>query len=138
MPPIPASTTSVSRTMVWTGRILSGLGAGLMLVDSLVKVLKLAPAVKGTAELGFPPESVMVLGILELAGTLLYLFPRTTLLGAIVLTGYLGGAIATHVRLSNPLFTHVLSPTYIALLIWGGMYLREERLRTLMMTRVTV
>lgn len=136
MPPSSASITSAPRARVWSGRILSGLGAGLMLVDSIVKVLKLAPAVQGTAELGFPPDSVLMLGALELTSTLLYLIPRSSLLGAILLTGYLGGAVATHVRLSNPLLTHVLSPTYIALLIWGGLYLREERLRALMTTRV--
>lgn len=135
MASIPALPRSRSTAKVWTARILTGLGAAFMLADSIVKVLKLAPAVKGTAELGFPPESVAILGAVELACTVLYLIPRTSMLGAILVTGYLGGAIATHVRLSNPLFTHVLFPSYIALLLWAGLYLRDDGLRRLIPAR---
>lgn len=133
----PASPRSSTSGKVWTARALSGLGAAFMLTDSIVKVLKLAPAVQGTAELGFPPDSVVILGVVELACTVLYLVPRTSMLGAILITGYLGGAIATHVRLSNPLFTHVLFPSYIALLMWGGLYLRDDGLRKLIPARTT-
>jgi hypothetical protein len=99
--------------------------------DTGLKVLRLAPAVEGTTVLGYPAESVMWIGVIELICLVLYLVPRTTVLGALLMTGYLGGAIATHVRISSPLLTHTLFPIYVALLLWGGVYLREERLRAL-------
>jgi hypothetical protein len=96
-----------------------------------VKLLQLAPAVEGTAKLGFPPDSVFIIGLLELACVVLYAYRRTSMLGAVLLTGYLGGALATHFRLGDPLFTHVLFPTYVASFAWGGLYLRDARLRGL-------
>ena len=107
--------------------------AGLFLTfDTVLKVLKLGPAVEGTVTLGYPVDSVRVIGVIELVCLVLYLAPRTSVLGALLLTGYLGGAIATHVRIGNPLFTHILFPIYIALFVWGGLYLREPRLRELL------
>ena len=132
------SASNVSSAQRWTARVLAGLAVAFLLMDSAMKVLQLAPAVKGTAELGFPPESVLALGVVQLLCTILYLIPRTSLLGAILLTGYLGGAVATHVRLGNPLFSHVLFPTYVALLVWGGLYLRDVRLRQLISFRTPV
>ncbi|MEP6833220.1 MAG: DoxX family protein [Gemmatimonas sp.] len=132
MPAFPASPARL-----WTARIFAGVSVAFLLMDSMMKVLKLAPAVKATAELGFPAESVIVLGIVQLVCTILYIIPRTSMLGAILLTGYLGGAIATHVRLNNPLFTHILFPGYIALLLWGGLYLRDVRLQQLIPARAT-
>lgn len=126
---------STTPARIWTARVLTGLSASFLLMDSLMKVLKLAPAVQGTAELGFPADSVATLGWLQLLCVTLYLVPRTATLGAILITGYLGGAIATHVRLGNPLFTHVLFPSYIALMVWGGLYLRESRLQQLIPAR---
>lgn len=99
--------------------------------DTGLKVLRLAPAVEGTVALGYPAESVMWIGLIQLVCLVLYLIPRTAVFGALLMTGYLGGAIATHVRLSNPLLTHTLFPIYVALLLWGGLYLRDERLRAL-------
>lgn len=127
----PSQTVAVTRGRAVTGHILTALVALFLIVDTLGKVLQLAPAVEGTATLGYPPGSVLWIGIIELVCVVLYLVPRTAVLGALVLTGYLGGAIATHVRVGNPLFTHILFPIYIALLIWGGLFLREPRLRAL-------
>src|SRR5262249_2747667 len=117
------------------GTICTALVAVFLTVDSVLKVLRLAPAVDGTVALGYPVDSVQAIGIIELACLVTYLVPRTSVLGAILLTGYLGGAIATHVRISSPLFTHTLFPVYVALLIWGGLYLREKRLRDLVPLR---
>jgi len=87
--------------------------------------------VEGTLQLGYPESVILGLGIILLACTVVYLMPRTAILGAILLTGYLGGAVATHVRVGSPLFSHVLFPVYLGVLIWGGLYLRDERLRAL-------
>ncbi len=103
--------------------------------DAVLKVALLPPAVQGTAELGYPEGTVLWIGIIELVCLVLYLVPRTSVLGALILTGYLGGAIATHVRAGSPLFSHVLFPIYVALLLWGGLYLREARLRELVPLR---
>jgi hypothetical protein len=113
------------------GLVLTSIVTLFLAFDMSLKVLRLAPAVEGTKALGYPVESVMWIGIIEMVCLVLYLVPRTAVLGAVLLTGYLGGAIATHVRLSNPLLTHTLFPIYVALLLWGGLYLREERLRAL-------
>jgi hypothetical protein len=113
------------------GLVCMALVALFLALDTFLKVLRLAPAVEGTTVLGYPAESVMWIGIIELVCLVLYLVPRTSVFGAVLMTGYLGGAIATHVRISSPLLTHTLFPVYVALLVWGGLYLREERLRAL-------
>lgn len=120
-----------SRTQLRIAGVLSGLAVAFLLFDAIVKLLKLAPAVQGTAQLGFPASAVFGIGALELICVATYLIPRTSFLGAVLLTGYLGGAIASQVRMGNPLFSHVLFPTYVAALIWGGLYLRDGRLRAL-------
>jgi DoxX-like family len=124
----------IART-IWTGRVLSGLSVLFLLFDSVIKVMKLPIAVEATVQLGYPDSVVVGIGIVELVCLALYVVPRTSVLGAILLTGHLGGAIATHVRIGSPLFTHTLFPIYIAGLIWGGLFLREERLRTLLPVR---
>jgi hypothetical protein len=118
-----------SNRRLWTGRILSALAVLFLAFDCTIKLLRLAPAVEGTVQLGYPASVIVPLGIVQLVCLALYLIPRTAVLGAVLWTGYLGGAIATHVRLGNPLFTHLLFPVYVALLIWGGLYLRDDRLR---------
>ena len=117
---------------IWTGRILSALGVLFLTFDAVMKVLKSAQAVEGTTQLGYPASVVVPLGLLQLVCLALYLVPRTAILGAVLWTGYLGGAVATHVRLGNPMLTHVLFPVYIAVLLWGGLYLRDGRVRTLL------
>jgi hypothetical protein len=122
----------VSRAQLWTGRGLSAFILLLLAFDTMFKLMQAPEAIKGTAELGYPAHSVLVIGVLELICVVAYLIPRTAVLGAVLLTGYLGGAIATHVRLGNPLFTHVLFPVYVAAFIWGGLYLRDRGLRALL------
>ena len=122
---------ATSKAALWTGRVFSVFAALFLLVDSIMKVVKAAPAVEGTAQLGYPVTVVFGIGVTLLICTIIYLIPRTSIFGAVLLTGYLGGAIATHVRVSNPLFTHTLFPIYVAILIWGGLYLRDEKLRAL-------
>ena len=114
------------------GYVLTGLVALFLTFDTVMKVLQLAPAMQGTIELGYPASTVLTIGLIELVCLVLYLVPRTSVLGALVLTGYLGGAIATHVRVGSPLPTHTLFPIYVALMVWGGLYLRESRLRPLL------
>lgn len=130
-----AETASISKGTLWTGRIMSALPALFLLVDGVGKLIKPAPVVEGTIQLGYPESVLLGLGIVLLACTVLYIIPRTAILGAILLTGYLGGAVATHVRVASPLFTHILFPVYLAVLLWGGLYLRDERLRALIPLR---
>jgi hypothetical protein len=119
---------SSSGGRLWAGRILSGIAASFLIVDGAVKVLRLAPAVTGTVELGYPESAVVSIGVLVLIGVALYAIPRTSVLGAIWLTAFLGGAVATHVRVGNPLFSHTLFPIYVAAVVWGGLVLRRPRL----------
>lgn len=131
-----ASTAGVpSRAALWTGRILSGFAVLFLLGDGVFKFLQTPEAVKGTVELGYPVSVLVGLGITELICLAVYLFPRTSVLGAILWTGYLGGAIATHVRVGNPLFSHALFPVYVAAFLWLGLWLREPRLRALVPLR---
>ena len=113
------------------GYVLSGLAILFLVFDSVGKLVPVAQAVEGSVALGWPESSVRVVGVILLVCVILYAIPRTALLGAVFLTGYLGGAVATQLRVGNPLFSHILFPIYVALLIWGGLLLREERLRAL-------
>jgi hypothetical protein len=96
-----------------------------------MKLAKAAPVLEASARIGYPEATVRPIGITLLACVALYLIPRTAVLGAVLLTGFLGGAIATHVRLEDPLFSHTLFPVYVAALVWGGLYLRDDRARRL-------
>ena len=100
--------------------------------DTGAKLVQAAPAVEVMAQLGFQPHHLLILGLIEAVCLVLYLIPRTAVLGAVLWTGYFGGAIATHLRLDNPLFSHVLFPVYIAALLWVGLYLRDARVRGLL------
>ena len=100
-----------------------------------MKLIKLAPVVEATVKIGWPESLIIPLGIVLLICTILYVIPSTSVLGAILLTGYLGGAVATHVRIGDPLFTHVLFPVYLGVLLWLGLYLRDGRLRALVPLR---
>ncbi|HEX7451831.1 MAG TPA: DoxX family protein, partial [Polyangiaceae bacterium] len=121
---------------LWTGRVLSALGVLFLTMDASMKLLRLAPAVQGTVQLGYPESVVFGLGVVQLLCLVVYLVPRTALLGAVLWTGYLGGAIATHVRVQNPLFSHVLFPVYVAILLWGGLCLRQPRVRALLLPSI--
>jgi hypothetical protein len=124
-----------SKKGVWAGRILSGLVALFLIPDGIIKFIKPAPVVDAFAHLGWPLALAIPLGIVLLACTTLYVIPRTSVLGAILLTGYLGGAVATHLRVGDPLFSHILFPTYLGVLLWLGLYLRDERLRAVIPLR---
>src|SRR5581483_4178716 len=111
-PPLRTHHPSGRKRLV-TGYVLTALVALFLTFDTVIKVLKLAPAVQGTTQLGYPANSVFWIGLIELVSLALYLVPRTSVLGALLLTGYLGGAIATHVRISSPLLSHTLFPIYV-------------------------
>lgn len=128
-------TTAPSTPKVWTGRTMGGLVILFMLMDSIFKFIVNEEVIKGTTDLGFQVHHLPILGTLGLIATLLYIFPRTEILGAILLTGYWGGAIATHVRMDNPLFTHILFPVYLGVLAWGALWIKNERLRKLILNR---
>jgi hypothetical protein len=120
--------------MLWTGRVLSALVALFLVFDGAMKLVQPVPVVKATVGLGYPESVLTGLGIVLLACTLLYLIPRTAVLGAILLTGYLGGAVASQVRIGEGWFS-TLFPVIFGALLWGGLYLREGRLRQLLPLR---
>ena len=120
-------TAKVPLWKTWTGRAVSGLAVAFLLFDAVIKLIKIPPVVESFTRLGWPDRVALGLGILELACLAVYLIPRTSVLGAILLTGYLGGAVATHLRVGDPLWTHVLFPVYIGALLWGGLALRDAR-----------
>ena len=121
---------------LWTGRVLSTLTVLFMLMDSAFKFIPQSqPVIDSFIQLGYDPSLAPVLGVLSLLCTVLYAWPRTAAWGVLLLTGYLGGAIATHLRVGNPLASHTLFPTYIAVMAWGGLYLRDLRVRRLFSIR---
>ena len=127
-------TVPVSNKMLWAGRITSALPALFLLVDGVMKLVKPEPVVKATVELGYAESVILPLGVVLLACTILYVIPRTAVLGAILLTGYLGGAVATHVRAGQGPF-EILFPVVFGALLWGGLVLRDDRLRSLIPLR---
>jgi len=127
-----APSSSRSRTARWSGGVMSGLALLFLAFDAGIKLVMAPQAIEATGQLGYPSSVVVPLGVIELVLLVLYVVPRTALVGVVLWTGYLGGAIATHVRLENPLFTHVLFPVYIAALLWGALWLRDPRTRVLL------
>lgn len=124
-------TRAVPKGKLLTSYVLSGLVVLFLMFDSVIKVLSLPPAVQATTELGYRAEAVIWIGLIELVCLGLYVAPQTSVLGALLMTGYLGGAIATHVRAGSPLVSHTLFPIYVAAALWGGLYLREQRIGAL-------
>ena len=122
---------SVSNAKLWAGRIISALVVLFLVFDAVIKLMKIAPVVKAFAELGYPANLPVPIGILLLVCTSIYVIPRTSVLGAILLTGYLGGATATHVRAGQPFYFPIL----FGVLVWGGLNLRESRLHSLIPLR---
>ena len=127
-----ATTLTAGRGMVLAGRIISGFAALFLFMDGALRVAHFAPYVEGTVRFGYPAHLATPIGITLLVATLLFVIPRTAVLGAILLTGYLGGATATHVRVEDPFF---LFAAVFGVLVWGGLYLREPRLRALLPLR---
>ena len=125
-----ATRVAGGRGRLWAGRVMSGLVVAFLLFDGGIKLAMIGPVAEGARRLGYREGSMLGIGVVLLGCVVTYLIPRLSVFGAVLLTGYLGGAIATHVRVDNPLFTHVLFPIYVAALIWGGLYLRDARLRT--------
>jgi hypothetical protein len=123
--------------MLWAGWILSAIPSLFLLVDGVMKLVKPVPVVEATVGLGYPEGVILGLGILLLACLAVYVFPRTSILGAILLTGYLGGAVASHVRIEEGLFP-VCFPVIVGAMLWGGLYLRDARLRALLPLRKTL
>nr|WP_182548953.1 DoxX family protein [Phyllobacterium myrsinacearum] len=125
--------TTISNKALWTGRVFSGLVVLFLIFDFGIKLVPLDVVTQSLAELGYPATLGMArgLGVLLLICTVLYVIPQTSILGAILLTGYLGGAVATHLRIGSPVFSHLLFGVYLGLLIWGGLYLRDPRVRAL-------
>ena len=127
--PSAAATSTVARR---TGRLVAGAAVLFLAFDAALKLVGAAAAVDATVQLGFAAHQVLTLGLIELACLVLYLVPRTAPVGAVLWTGYLGGAIATHLRLGSPLASHTLFPIYVAALLWAGLYLRDPRVRALL------
>jgi hypothetical protein len=130
--PVFSGAVTTTGARVWAGRILSALAILFLAFDTASKLLQLAPAVQGTIDLGYQPGALPVIGLVELGCLVAYVVPRTSPIGAVLLTGYFGGAVATHLRLGNPLLSHTLFPIYVAALVWGGLYLRDRRVRALL------
>lgn len=116
----------------WAGRIVTAIPVLFLAFDTVIKLLQLQPVAESFARLGYPTSSAVVVGTLELVCLALYLLPRTALVGVVLLTGYLGGAVASHLRVGDPLLSHILFPTYVAALLWVGLVLRDARLRSLL------
>jgi hypothetical protein len=126
-------TTKISTSRLWTGRIMSWFVILFLLFDATVKFLKLPVVIKTTVgELGYAEHHIILHGFFVLIPTILYAIPRTSVLGAVLLTAHLGGAIASNLRVDNPVFSHTLFPVYTAILMWGGIWLRDERLRSVL------
>jgi hypothetical protein len=113
--------------MVWMGRILSGIAVAFLIFDAVGKLARVGPVLEGTVKMGYPEGAVVPIGVMLIVGVALYLVPQTSVVGAIYLAAYLGGAVASHYRLGNPLATHVLFPVYVAVFLWGGLALRNPK-----------
>ena len=120
------SSVSVSEKKIIIGRIMSGIAVLFMLFDSITKILKTPQVMQASVKLGYPENTIPIIGLILLVLTIVYIIPRTSIFGAILLTGYLGGAVASNLRIMNPLFSNTLFPIYFAILVWGGIYLRDN------------
>ena len=119
----------------WAGIILTAVPVLFLLFDSAIHLMVIPPVVESFTQLGYPIGTSRALGVIELVCIALYLIPRTSVLGAVLLTGYLGGAVATNLRVGSPLFSNTLFPVYVGVLAWGGLFLRDERVRALIPVR---
>ncbi len=120
-----------NRKSIIIGTVLTGVAALFLAFDAAMKLANIAPVREAMVQVGYPTDLARILGAVLLACVALYINTRTAPLGAVLLTGWLGGAVATHVRIGDPLFSHVLAPVYMGALIWGGLYLRDDRVRAL-------
>lgn len=125
------TTTPIVNARRWTGRLLSAVPVVILIIDAVLKLIRTAPMTHGMARLGYADGLVRGIGAVLLVCIAVYVIPRTAVLGAILLTAYLGGGVAAELRAGNPLFSNILLPVYVALMLWGGLYLRDDRLRVL-------
>jgi hypothetical protein len=132
---MPIEAHALAPAVLWTGRILSGLVIAFLLLDAAMKLVPLKPVIDAMQGLGFPPSEALArgLGVLLLAATILYAFPRTAMVGAVLLTGYLGGAIAVQLRAAAPVFSHILFGGYVGLAMWIGLLVRSSEARSLIL-----
>ena len=132
--PTLSDTAPVSKSARWSGRVVSGLVIVFLLFDGAIKLVPWPVVTETMDRMGYGSSETLArsLGLITLVSTVLYAVPPTSILGAILLTGYLGGAIASHVRIGSPLFSHVLFGFYLGLMVWGGLWLRDRNLRALM------
>ncbi|MEA2762827.1 MAG: hypothetical protein QOD47_2111 [Gemmatimonadaceae bacterium] len=128
---------TVSKKRLWAGRIMSGIVVLFLIFDGVTKLMVIQPVVDGMHKLGYPVPLAPVIGAIVLICVVLYVIPRTAPLGAIVLTGFLGGAVASQARIQMPLLGYTLFPIYLAALAWGGLYLRDSRVRALLAPRTS-
>jgi hypothetical protein len=130
----PSDTVPVSTSALWSGRVVSGLVIVFLLFDGAIKLVPWPVVTETMDRMGYGSSETLArsLGLITLVCTVLYAVPPTSILGAILLTGYLGGAIASHVRIGSPLFSHVLFGFYLGLMVWGGLWLRDRKLRALL------
>lgn len=126
---------AVANKALWTSRVLRAIAVLFLLMDAGIHIATPAPVVQAMNQLGFPLNVTVVIGVIELVCTALYVIPATSILGAILLTGYLGGAVAAHMRVGNPIFEAYIFPTLVGVLLWGGLLLIDPRLRALLTTR---
>ena len=133
--PSTVAAHAISKTALWAGRAMSGIVILFLAMDITMKLMDLPVVREAGLQLGWPAQTARILGVILLACTALYAFPRTAVLGAILLTGFLGGAVAAHLRVDDPLFTHVLFGVYLGLFAWGGLWLRDPAVRALMPLR---
>jgi DoxX-like family len=122
-------TAPISKKMIWTGRVVSAIPVLLMLFSAAMKFAKPAPVVQGMVRFGYPESQLFLLGVLESVSCIVYLIPRTAVLGAILMTGYLGGATASNVRIGDPSY---FMTVFLGVCVWGGLFFRDERVRALM------
>jgi hypothetical protein len=132
MPALALSGPRSTAAMPWSGRVLTAIPVAFLLFDTTIKLIADPHVAESLARLGYANAAGATIGVLELLCLALYLIPRTALLGAVLLTGYLGGAVASHMRIGDPLLTHILFPIYVAALLWAGLLLRDARLRSLL------
>ena len=130
--PAAATSAAVSTRRRVLGLTLSGLSVAFLLFDAGIKLVKIQAVTDSMAQLGYPDQLTRGIGVVELACLACYLIPRTATLGAVLLTGFLGGAISTHLRVQDPWLSHTLFPIYVAILLWGGLHLRDHRPRALL------
>jgi hypothetical protein len=126
--PSAATAATTSKKMLWTGRVISAIPVLLMVFSAVMKLIKAAPVVQGMPRYGYPESQIVTIGVLELLSCVVYSIPSTAVLGAILLTGYLGGATATNFRVGDP--SYILT-VLLGVFVWGGLFLRDERVRAL-------